>query len=83
MLRTRDLSSIDSPLDPLNRPLKLIVLIQLSMPLVQMRLALIAAKDTPLTAVGRNTADPASKLLTNEGATPTQTEMEEILPLAV
>jgi hypothetical protein len=43
-----------------------------------MRLALIAAKDIPLTAAGRSMADPASKLLTNE-----QTEMEEILPLAV
>jgi hypothetical protein len=41
-----------------------------------MRLVLIATKDIPLTAAGRSMADPASKLLTNEGATPTQTEME-------
>jgi hypothetical protein len=53
------------------------------MPLVQMRLVLIAAKDTPLTAVGRNMADLASNLLTNEEVTPTQTEAEVILPLTV
>jgi hypothetical protein len=48
-----------------------------------MRLVLIAAKDTLLTAAGRNTADLASNLPTNEEVTPTQTEAEEILPLAV
>jgi hypothetical protein len=48
-----------------------------------MRPVLIAAKDTPLTAVGRNMADLASKLPTNEEVTPTQTEAEVILPLAV
>jgi hypothetical protein len=48
-----------------------------------MRLVLIAAKDIPLTAAGRSMADLASKLLTNEEVTPTQTEVEEILPLAV
>jgi hypothetical protein len=48
-----------------------------------MRLVLIAAKDTPLTAVGRNMADPASSLLNHEEVTPTQTEVEEILPLTV
>jgi hypothetical protein len=53
------------------------------MPLVQMRLVLIAAKDTPLTAVGRSMADLVNNLLTNEEITPTQTEAEEILPLAV
>jgi hypothetical protein len=53
------------------------------MPLVQMRLVLIAAKDTLLTAVGRSMADLASNLLTNEEVTPTQTEMEVIVPLAV
>jgi hypothetical protein len=53
------------------------------MPLVQMRLVLIAAKDILLTAVGRNMADLASNLLNNEEVTPTQTEVEEILPLAV
>jgi hypothetical protein len=53
------------------------------MPLVLMRLVLIAAKDILLTAAGRSMADLASKLLTNEEVTPTQTEVEEILPLAV
>jgi hypothetical protein len=53
------------------------------MPLVQMRLVLIAAKDTPLTAVGRSMADLVNNLPTNEEVTPTQTEAEEILPLAV
>jgi hypothetical protein len=48
-----------------------------------MRLVLIAAKDTPLTAARRNTADLASNLPTNEEVTPTQTEAEVILPLAV
>jgi hypothetical protein len=48
-----------------------------------MRLVLIAAKDIPLTAAGRSMADLASKLLTNEEVTPTQTEVEEILPLTV
>jgi hypothetical protein len=48
-----------------------------------MRLVLIVAKDTPLTAAGRSMADPASRLLTNEEATPTQTEAEVTLPLAV
>jgi hypothetical protein len=48
-----------------------------------MRLALIAAKDIPLTTVGRSMADLASKLLTNEEATPTLTEVEVTLPLAV
>jgi hypothetical protein len=48
-----------------------------------MRLVLIAAKDTPLTAVGRSMADLVNNLLTNEKGTPTQTEVEEILPLAV
>jgi hypothetical protein len=48
-----------------------------------MRLVLIAAKDILLTAAGRSMANLASKLLINEEATPTQTEMEEILPLAV
>jgi hypothetical protein len=48
-----------------------------------MRLVLIAAKDILLTAAGRSMADMASKLLTNEEVTPTQTEVEEILPLAV
>jgi hypothetical protein len=48
-----------------------------------MRLVLIAAKDTPLTAVGRSMADPASNLPTNEEVTPTQTEVEETLPLMV
>jgi hypothetical protein len=51
--------------------------------LVQMRLALIAAKDTPLTAVGRNMADPASNLPTNEEVIPTRTEVTETLHLAV
>jgi hypothetical protein len=37
----------------------------------------------PLTAAGRNTAGPASKLPTNEEVTPTQIEVEEILPLTV
>jgi hypothetical protein len=53
------------------------------MPLVQMRLVLIAAKDTPLTAAGRNMADLASNLLTNEEVTPTQTEAELTSPLTV
>jgi hypothetical protein len=53
------------------------------MPLVLMRLVLIAAKDIPLTAAGRSMAALASKLLTNEEATPTQTEVEVTLPLAV
>ena len=53
------------------------------MPLVQIRLVLIAAKDIPLTAVGRNMADLVSNLLNNEEVTPTQTEVEEILPLTV
>jgi hypothetical protein len=53
------------------------------MPLVQMRLVLIAAKDTPLTAVGRNMADLVNNLLNNEEVTPPPTEAEEILPLAV
>jgi hypothetical protein len=53
------------------------------MPLVQMRRVLIAAKDTPLTAVGRSMAVLASNLLNNEEVTPTQTEVEVILPLAV
>jgi hypothetical protein len=53
------------------------------MPLVQMRLVLIAAKDTPLTAVGRSMADLVNNLPTNEEVTPTQTEVEEILPLTV
>jgi hypothetical protein len=48
-----------------------------------MRLVLIAAKDTPLTAVGRNMADLVNNLLNNEEVTPPQTEAEEILPLAV
>jgi hypothetical protein len=48
-----------------------------------MRPVLTAAKDTPLTAAGRSMADPASNLPTNEEATPTQTEVEEILPLTV
>jgi hypothetical protein len=48
-----------------------------------MRLVLIAAKDTPLTAAGRSMADPASNLPTNEEVTPTQTEVEETLPLTV
>jgi hypothetical protein len=48
-----------------------------------MRLVLIAAKDTPLTTVGRSMADPASNLLNHEEATPTQTEAEEILPLTI
>jgi len=48
-----------------------------------MRLVLIVAKDTLLTAAGRSMADLASKLLTNEEATPTQTEVEVTLPLAV
>jgi hypothetical protein len=48
-----------------------------------MRLVLIAAKDILLTAAGRSMADLASKLFTNEEATPTQTEVEETLPLAV
>jgi hypothetical protein len=48
-----------------------------------MRLVLIAAKDTPLTAVGRSMADLVNNLPTNEEVTPTQTEAEEILPLAV
>jgi hypothetical protein len=51
--------------------------------LVLMRLVLIAAKDILLTAAGRSMANLASKLLTNEEVTPTQTEVEEILPLAV
>jgi hypothetical protein len=53
------------------------------MPLVQMRLVLIAARDTPLTAVGRSMADLVNNLLNNEEVTPTQTEVEEILPLTV
>jgi hypothetical protein len=53
------------------------------MPLVQMRLVRIAAKDTPLTAVGRSMGDLVNNLLTNEEITPTQTKAEEILPLAV
>jgi hypothetical protein len=53
------------------------------MPLVQMRLVLIAAKDTPLTAAGRSMADQASRLPTNEEVTPTLTEVEMTLPLAV
>jgi hypothetical protein len=48
-----------------------------------MRLVLIAAKDTPLTAVGRSMADLVNNLPTNEEVTPTQTEVEEILPLTV
>jgi hypothetical protein len=48
-----------------------------------MRLVPIAAKDILLTAAGRSMADLASKLLTNGEDTPTQTEVEEILPLAV
>jgi hypothetical protein len=48
-----------------------------------MRLVLIAAKDIPLTAVGRSMADLVNNLPTNEEVTPTQTEVEEILPLAV
>jgi hypothetical protein len=48
-----------------------------------MRLVLIAAKDTLLTAAGRSTADLASRLLINEEVTPTQTEVEATLPLAV
>jgi hypothetical protein len=53
------------------------------MPLVRMRLVLIAAKDTPLTAVGRNMADLVNNLLNNEEVTPTHIEEEEILPLTV
>jgi hypothetical protein len=53
------------------------------MPLVLIRLVLIAAKDTPLTAAGRSMADPVNNLPNNEEVTPTQTEAEEILPLAV
>jgi hypothetical protein len=41
-----------------------------------MRLVLIAAKDICLTTAGRSMADLASKLLTNEEVTPTQTEVE-------
>jgi hypothetical protein len=48
-----------------------------------MRLVLIAAKDILLTAAGRSMANLASTLLTNEEVTPTQTEVEVILPLAV
>jgi hypothetical protein len=48
-----------------------------------MRLVLIAAKDILLTAVGRSMADQVNNLLTNEEVTPTQTEAEVILPLAV
>jgi hypothetical protein len=48
-----------------------------------MRLVLIAAKDIPLTAAGRNTADLASNLPTNEEVTPTQTKAEVTLPLTV
>jgi hypothetical protein len=49
-----------------------------------MRLVLIAAKGIPLTAVGRNTADLASNLPTNEEVTPTQIEAEgELYPFAV
>jgi hypothetical protein len=53
------------------------------MPHVLMRLVLIVARDIPLTAAGRSMADLASKLPTNVEATPTQTEVEVILPLAV
>jgi hypothetical protein len=48
-----------------------------------MRHVLIAAKDTPLTAVGRSMANLVNNLLTNEEVTPTETEAEVILPLAV
>jgi hypothetical protein len=48
-----------------------------------MRLVLIAAKDIPLTAVGKSMADLVNNLLNNEEVTPTQTEAEEIFPLAV
>jgi hypothetical protein len=48
-----------------------------------MRLVLIAAKDTLLTAVGRSMADLVNNLPTNEEATPTRTEVEAILPLTV
>jgi hypothetical protein len=48
-----------------------------------MRLVLIAAKDIPLTAVGRSMADLVNNLPTNEEVTPTQTEVEVILPLTV
>jgi tRNA C32,U32 (ribose-2'-O)-methylase TrmJ len=48
-----------------------------------MRLVLIAAKDIPLTTAGRSMADLASKLLTNKEVTPTLTEVEATLPLAV
>jgi hypothetical protein len=53
------------------------------MPLVQMRLVLIAAKDIPLTAVGRSMANLVSKPLTNVEAIPIQTEVKIHLPLAV
>jgi hypothetical protein len=48
-----------------------------------MRLVLIAAKDILLTAAGRSTADLANNLPTNEEVTPTQTEEEVTLPLAI
>jgi hypothetical protein len=48
-----------------------------------MRFVLIAAKDTPLTAVGRNMADQVNNLLNNEEVTPTRIEVEVILPLTV
>jgi hypothetical protein len=43
----------------------------------------IAAKDILLTAIGKSMADTANKLPINEGATPTLTEVEEILLLTV
>jgi hypothetical protein len=53
------------------------------MPHVLMRLVLIVAKVIHLTYAGKSMADLASKLLTNVEVTPTQTEVEDILSLAV
>jgi hypothetical protein len=61
----------------------LIVPIRFSTPLEQMGFVPIAAKDILLTAAGRSMADPASKLLINEEATPTPIEVELLQPLTV